>query len=81
LALVCESTALVENGLLHSQAFTNSHLHFLVFVESATYRVLLQRSKLRFGLFYVSSSVVQPRLIAWQQPYFYWDGIFKLVLR
>jgi hypothetical protein len=72
----------VEIGLLNSQAgIQNSHLHFLIFVESATSRVLLQRSKLRFGLFCVRSAMVQPRLMACQQPYFYRDGIFKLVLR
>jgi hypothetical protein len=60
---------------------TNSHLRFLIFVESATSRALLQRSKLRFCLFCVNSAMVQPRLIACQQPCFYRDGIFKPVLR
>jgi hypothetical protein len=29
--------------LLHSQPFTNSHLHFFITVESATSQMLLQR--------------------------------------
>jgi hypothetical protein len=35
----------VEIRLLHSQSFTNSHFHFLIIVEPATFQVLLQRPK------------------------------------
>jgi hypothetical protein len=39
-----KNSVAVEIGLLHSQPFTNSHLHSIT-VESATSRVLLQMPK------------------------------------
>ena len=33
----------IEIGLLHLQQFTNSHNHFLILVESATFQAFLQR--------------------------------------
>jgi len=43
-----------EIGLLHSQLLTNSHLHFLIVVQWATFKVTLQH----FSLVCVRSETV-----------------------
>jgi hypothetical protein len=38
-----KNSVAAQSGPLHSQPFTNSHLHFFITVELATSQVLLQR--------------------------------------
>jgi hypothetical protein len=67
----------VEIGILHSSPFTNSHLHFLIVVESATIQASLRRPKPR-PVYFKRNEMAQPCLVAWQQPNFWRDRIFKL---
>lgn len=57
----------------------NSHLHFLMIVESATFQLILQQPKLHIILFCLKSEIVLPYLITCQEPNFYWGGIFKAI--
>jgi hypothetical protein len=61
----------VQIQLLHSQPLMNNNFHFLITVESATFQLLLQETKLHFSLFCLRSEIVLPCLTTCEKPNFY----------
>lgn len=63
-----ENSIAVEVGLLHSQLFANSHLHFLIIVQPAAFKALLQhfslvclRGEMVHTVMYVANVALQAR--------------------